>query len=47
MELVTGTLKYFTEQGNACKTMVAQVVENGEFHFYAEITDPDLITPPE
>ena len=47
VELVTGILKYFTEQGNACKTMVAQIVENGEFHFYAEITDPDLITPPE
>ena len=47
VEIVTGILKYFTEQGNACKTMVAQIVENGEFHFYAEITDPDLITPPE
>ena len=47
VEIVTGTLKYFTEQGNACKTMVAQIVKNGEFHFYAEIMVPELITPPE
>ncbi len=47
VEMVTGTLYYFTEQGNACKPMVAQIVREGEFHHYADITDPDIITPPE
>ncbi len=45
LEGATGKILGFTDGGNAIKYITLQVVKNGEFHFYAEITDPDIITP--
>jgi branched-chain amino acid transport system substrate-binding protein len=45
-EGVTGLIQGFTAQRNAIKNIVVQVVQNGKFHFYAEVTDPKIITPP-
>ena len=44
---VAGRILYFTENGNAVKVLTLQVIRNGEFHRFAEISDPELITPSE
>ena len=41
----TGLLYRYTEVGEAIKPVQVQVVENGEFKFYDQITDMDLIAP--
>ncbi len=46
IEGATGMILKFTEGGNAEKYITLQIVKNNEFHFYAEITDPEIITPP-
>ena len=46
IEGATGMILKFTEGGNAQKYITLQIVKNKEFHFYAEITDPEIITPP-
>ncbi len=45
IEGATGKLLRFTDGGNVVKYITLQQVKNLEFHFYAEITDPDIITP--
>ena len=45
IEGATGKIIRFTEGGNVVKYITLQQVKNLEFHFYAEITDPDIITP--
>ena len=42
---VAGKILRFTSSHNAVKYMTLQIVKNGEFHYYAEITEPDIITP--
>ena len=42
---VAGKILYFTGNGNAVKELTLQIIRNGEFHRYAVITDPNLITP--
>lgn len=41
----TGLLYRYTEVGEAIKPVQVQIVENGEFKFYDQITDMDLIAP--
>jgi branched-chain amino acid transport system substrate-binding protein len=43
---VTGIIKGYNDLGEVEKGVQVQKVENGEFHYYNEITDPDIITPP-
>jgi branched-chain amino acid transport system substrate-binding protein len=45
IEGATGMILKFKEGGNAEKYITLQEVKNLEFHFYAEITDPEIITP--
>lgn len=45
-EAVTGLIKGYNKLGEVKKPVQVQVVKNGEFHFYAEIADEDVITPP-
>jgi branched-chain amino acid transport system substrate-binding protein len=44
---VTGPILRFTEGREVVRPISSQVVEDGEFHFYAEFDDPELITPPQ
>ncbi|MFZ5649622.1 MAG: ABC transporter substrate-binding protein [Bacillota bacterium] len=45
-EAVTGTIKGYNKLGEVKKPVQVQVVKNGEFHFFGEIADDDIITPP-
>ncbi len=45
IDTATGMILKFTSGGNAVKYITLQIVRNQEFHFYAEITDPEIITP--
>jgi len=47
LDAVTGLIKGYNKLGEVKKTVQIQVVKNGEFHFFNEITDDDIITPPE
>lgn len=44
-EAVTGLIKGY-KNGEVKKSVQVQVVKNADFHFYAEVTDDDIITPP-
>jgi len=44
---VTGNLIRYTAKGEAVKAVQIQKVENGQFHYYGEITDLAIITPDE
>lgn len=44
---VTGNLIRYTNRGEAVKPVQIQRVENGQFHYYGEITDLNIITPDE
>lgn len=44
-ETVTGLLIEYAPSRGAIKPMQIQIIKDGEFHFYGEITDPDIITP--
>ncbi len=46
-EGVTGLILGFTKGNNAIKYLTAQIVKNGEFRHFADIKDPDIITPSE
>ena len=41
----TGLLYRYTEVGEAIKPVQVQIVEDGEFHYYDQITDMDIIAP--
>jgi len=43
---VTGIIKCYNELGEVSKSVQVQKVVNGEFHYFAEITDPEIVTPP-
>lgn len=45
-EAVTGLIKGYNKIGEVKKTVQVQIVKNGDFHYYAEIADDDIITPP-
>jgi branched-chain amino acid transport system substrate-binding protein len=42
---VTGIIKGYTK-GEVLKPVQVQIVRGGEFHYFGEITDPEIITPP-
>jgi branched-chain amino acid transport system substrate-binding protein len=44
-EAVTGIIKGYTK-GEVKKSVQVQVVKDADFHYYAEISDDDIITPP-
>lgn len=44
-EALSGTIYSYTEKGEVVKPVQVQIIEGGEFHYYDEITDPDIITP--
>lgn len=46
LEVVTGIIKGYNKIGEVKKPVQVQVVKNGEFHFFGEIADDDIITPP-
>lgn len=41
----TGLLYRYTEVGEAIKPVQVQIVKDGEFHYYDQITDMDIIAP--
>lgn len=43
---VTGIIKGYNRLGEVEKTVQVQIVKNGEFHYFAEITDSDIIKAP-
>lgn len=45
-EAVTGLIKGYNKLGEVKKPVQVQIVKNGEFHFYGEISDDDIVTPP-
>lgn len=45
-EAVTGLIKGYNQLGEVKKSVQVQVVKNGEFHYFSEISDEDIITPP-
>ncbi|HEY3425496.1 MAG TPA: ABC transporter substrate-binding protein, partial [Negativicutes bacterium] len=44
-EAVTGLIKGYTK-GEVLKSVQIQIVKDADFHYYGEIADPDIITPP-
>ncbi len=44
-EVATGPFMRYTEGRDVVRSVTSQIVDGGAFHFYAEFTDPDLITP--
>ena len=45
-EAVTGLIKGYNKLGEIKKTVQLQIVKDADFHFYGEIADEDIITPP-
>lgn len=45
-EAVTGLIKGYNKLGEVKKPVQVQIVKNGEFHFFGEISDDDIVTPP-
>lgn len=45
-EAVTGLIKGYNKIGEVKKAVQVQIVKNGEFHYFGEINDEDIITPP-
>jgi len=43
---VTGIIKGYNSLGEVTKTVQVQKVVNGEFHYFAEITDMEVVAPP-
>ncbi len=41
-----GKVKEFNEIGESKKPVQVQIVKGGQFRFFAEVTDPEVITPP-
>lgn len=44
-ETVTGTLVKYAPSREAIKPVQVQVIKDGDFHYYGEVTDVDIITP--
>jgi len=45
-EAVTGVIEGYNDLGEVQKPVQVQIVQNGEFHYFGEISDPEIITPP-
>lgn len=45
-EAVTGLIKGYNKIGEIMKNVQVQIVKNGDFHYYTEISDESIITPP-
>ena len=43
---VTGIIRGYNKLGEVMKPVQVQIVKNGEFRYFAEVTDPEIITPP-
>ncbi|MEA1939861.1 MAG: ABC transporter substrate-binding protein [Candidatus Caldatribacteriota bacterium] len=43
---VTGIIKGYNELGEVTKTVQVQKVVDGEFHYFSEITDSEVVAPP-
>jgi branched-chain amino acid transport system substrate-binding protein len=43
---VTGIIKGYNELGEVTKTVQVQKVVDGEFHYFSEITDAEVVAPP-
>lgn len=46
-EGLTGSISHFNKLGEAMKPIQVQIVKNGAFHYFALISDPEIITPPD
>jgi len=46
-EGLTGLIKHFNKLGEVMKPVQVQVVKKGAFHYFAQISDPEIITPPD
>jgi len=46
-EGLTGLIKHFNKLGEVMKPVQVQVVKGGAFHYFAQISDPEIITPPD
>jgi len=44
-QAVTGPFWFYTEKREVARPVTAQIVKNGEFHFYHEFDDPELVVP--
>ncbi|HPD97354.1 MAG TPA: ABC transporter substrate-binding protein [Synergistales bacterium] len=42
---LTGVIKGFTPIGEVVKPVQVQIIKMGEYRYFAEITDPEIITP--
>ncbi|QDR79144.1 ABC transporter substrate-binding protein [Sporomusa termitida] len=45
-EAVTGLIKGYNQLGEVKKSVQVQIVKDAEFHYFGEISDDDIITPP-
>lgn len=45
-ETVTGNLIKYAPSREAIKPVQIQIVKDGGFHYYGEVEDSDIITPP-
>ncbi|RTZ94346.1 MAG: ABC transporter substrate-binding protein [Deltaproteobacteria bacterium] len=43
---LTGQIAHFNKLGEAMKPVQVQIVKNGAFHYFAQISDPEIVTPP-
>lgn len=46
-DAVTGVISGYNKLGEVLKPVQVQIVKNGGIHFFDEITDPKVITPPD
>jgi branched-chain amino acid transport system substrate-binding protein len=46
IEAVTGVIKGYNVLGEVKKSVQVQIVQDGQFHYYGEISDESIITPP-
>ena len=46
IEAVTGVIKGYNVLGEVEKTVQVQIVQDGQFHYYGEISDESIIKPP-
>ena len=46
-EAATGIIKGYNKLGEVTKNVQVQIVKNGAFAYYGEISDPAIITPPD
>ena len=46
-EAATGLIKGYNKLGEVTKNVQVQIIKNGAFTSYGEISDPAIITPPD